>query len=87
MTYSADVCWFPAIPLIFRGLAMRRISAIGSWAFRNCQSIREAEQPVSKQQGSTFAVLDTRIGAIAYVKPRYPIPVPMLSGGALEGFS
>ena len=47
----------------------------------------DAKQLVLKQQGSALAVLDRRIGAIAYVKLRYPIPVLMLSGGALEGFS
>ena len=49
--------------------------------------ISDTKQLVLKQQGFALAVLDKRIGAIAYVKLRYLIPILMLSKSALKGFS
>src|SRR5438045_4646876 len=64
-TYSDVVCWFPEIPLILKGVAIVQIDADGSCFFKNSLSISDAEQPVSRQQDSALADLDSQIGAIA----------------------
>ena len=43
-----------------------------------------AEHPVSRHARASLAPFERRICTIAYVKPLYPMPVPMSRGGAVE---